>query len=124
MAERFPSDGAAANGFDRRFLHEWEARLLQEANYPPPPEMCVSGAWWLRAGSVPVPSSPFGMERDTEIAWIQESLPEDVCQQPRYAPDNQPLWTAYFQRCHAEQLASINGARALRGRHSFDGHHQ
>jgi len=31
MAERFPGDGAAANGFGRRHLHEDEARLLYEA---------------------------------------------------------------------------------------------
>ena len=34
MAERFPGDGAAANGFGRRHLHEDEVRLLYEANYP------------------------------------------------------------------------------------------
>ena len=43
MAERFPSDGAAANG--RRHLHEDEARLLFEAEYPVPPDMRVPGAW-------------------------------------------------------------------------------
>ena len=33
MAERFPGDGAAANGFGRRHLHEDEARLLYEAEH-------------------------------------------------------------------------------------------
>ena len=45
MAERFPDDGAAANGFGRRHLHEDEARLLFEAEYPVPPDMRVPGAW-------------------------------------------------------------------------------
>ncbi|KAE8808481.1 Homeobox protein KNOX3 [Hordeum vulgare] len=35
--------------------------------------------------------------------------------------DNQPLWTAYFQRRHAEQLASTNSAPARRGHHNFEG---
>ena len=40
MAERFPGDGAAANGFGRRHLQEPEARLLYEAEYPAP-RTCV-----------------------------------------------------------------------------------
>ena len=43
MAERFPGDGAAANGFGCRQLHEYEARLLFEAEYPVPPDMRVPG---------------------------------------------------------------------------------
>jgi hypothetical protein len=38
MAERYPGEGAAANGFGRRSLHDSEARLLYEANYPAPPD--------------------------------------------------------------------------------------
>ena len=44
MAERFPSDGAAANGFGRRHLHEDEACLLYEVGYPVPPDMRVPDA--------------------------------------------------------------------------------
>ena len=55
MAERFPGDGAAVNGFGRRHLHEDEARLLFEAEYPVPPDMRVPGAWRISVGGVPVP---------------------------------------------------------------------
>ena len=44
MAEQFPGDGAAANGFGRRHLHGEETRLLFEAEYPVPPDMRVPGA--------------------------------------------------------------------------------
>ncbi|KAE8788644.1 hypothetical protein D1007_37212 [Hordeum vulgare] len=39
MAESFPDDGVTTNGFGRRWVHEWEARMLKEANYPPMPDM-------------------------------------------------------------------------------------
>ncbi|KAE8779899.1 hypothetical protein D1007_47010 [Hordeum vulgare] len=48
----------------------------------------------------------------------RKSLPEGARQPPRYAPDNQPLWTAYFQRHHDEQLASTNDAPVPRGLHN------
>ncbi|KAE8792091.1 hypothetical protein D1007_33415 [Hordeum vulgare] len=48
-------DGAAANSFDRRLLHEWEAYALHEANYPTPPDMHVLDVWTLSIGVVPVP---------------------------------------------------------------------
>ena len=44
MVERYPGDGAAADGFGRHHLHELEANLLHEANYPAPPDMHVPGA--------------------------------------------------------------------------------
>ena len=55
MGERFPDDGAVANDFVRRHLHEWEARLHYEANYPAPPDIRRPGSWRLNAGGVPVP---------------------------------------------------------------------
>ncbi|KAE8818706.1 hypothetical protein D1007_03524 [Hordeum vulgare] len=41
MAESYPGDGAAANGFGRRHLHESEARLLYEGDYRAPPEIAA-----------------------------------------------------------------------------------
>ena len=55
MGERFPGDGAAANGFGRCWMHEWEAALLCQANYPCPPDMRVPTDWVLSNGGVPVP---------------------------------------------------------------------
>jgi hypothetical protein len=38
MAKRYPDNGAAVNGFGRRSLHNYDARLFYEANYPEPPD--------------------------------------------------------------------------------------
>ena len=108
MAERFPGDGAAANGFGRRHLHEDEARLLFEAEYPVPPDMRVPGAWRISAGGVPVPPVPTGAARRAEIARIRSNLPRAAREGPRYVPDS-PLWEPYFRRRHAEQLEATNG---------------
>ncbi|KAE8790399.1 hypothetical protein D1007_35360 [Hordeum vulgare] len=91
MAERFPDDGAATNGFGRRWLHEWEAHLLHEAIYLTPPDMRESGVCLLSADGVPFPPPPSDAERHTEIMRIRESLPEDAREQPSYAADDQPL---------------------------------
>ena len=108
MAERFPGDGVAANGFGRRHLHEDEARLLFEAEYPVPPDMRVPGAWRISVGGVPVPPPPTGAGRRAEIARIRASLPRAAREGPRYVPDS-PLWEPYFRRRHAQQLEATNG---------------
>lgn len=56
--ERFPGDGATTNGFGRRSLHEWEAALLCQVNYPYPLDMRAPIDWVLINGGVPVPSVP------------------------------------------------------------------
>ncbi|KAE8793116.1 Homeobox protein KNOX3 [Hordeum vulgare] len=81
----------ASPRFPCRWLHEWEARLLQEANYSTPPDMRVPGAWQLSIDGVPVPSPSSDAERPAEIAWIRASLPEHVREQQSYAPDNHTL---------------------------------
>jgi hypothetical protein len=63
MAERYEGDGAAANGFGRRYLLETEARVLYEAGYMAPPDMCCPGTWWLSAGGIPIPLEPRGSLR-------------------------------------------------------------
>ena len=45
MAERYPSEGAAANGFGRRWLQDWEAHMLYEAGYPVSSDWRVPGEW-------------------------------------------------------------------------------
>jgi hypothetical protein len=57
--------GHEANGFGRRYLHEWEARLLDEARYMAPPDFRCPGAWrlsdWrLSVGGIPIPPVPHG----------------------------------------------------------------
>ncbi|KAE8794157.1 Homeobox protein KNOX3 [Hordeum vulgare] len=116
MSERYPDDGAAANGFGRRHLREDEARLLYEPEYPAPADMRVSGSWRLRAGGVPVPPPPTGAERRAKIARIRSDLSENLRNLPRYAPDSDALWTAFFDRLHADQLAATNDVEP-RGQH-------
>ena len=102
MAERFPGDGAAANGFGRRHLQEPEARLLYEVEYLAPPDMRVPGAWRLSAGGVLVPSVPEGAARRAKIARIRSSLTEEQRNEPRYAANSETLWTMYFERRRQE----------------------
>ncbi|KAE8778463.1 hypothetical protein D1007_48682 [Hordeum vulgare] len=85
MAQRYPSDGAAAKGFGRRHLRKDEAHLLYEAEYPAPQDMRVSGAWRLSTGGVLVPSPPTGAERQAEIACIRSALQENSRNLLRYA---------------------------------------
>ena len=74
MAERFPSDGAAANGFGRRWLREEEAHLLFEAGYPVPPDVRVPGPWRLSQMGLPVPPLPTGEERMAEIYNLRDAM--------------------------------------------------
>ncbi|KAE8782406.1 Homeobox protein KNOX3 [Hordeum vulgare] len=120
MAKRFPGDGAATNGFGQRHVCEDEAHLFYEAEYLEPPDMRVPMSWRLRAGRVPVPPPPIGADRRAEIARIRSPLSESSCNLPRYAPDNNTLWTAYFNRHHANELAATNGVEP-RGRHNSEG---
>ncbi|KAE8804934.1 Homeobox protein KNOX3 [Hordeum vulgare] len=108
MAKHYPDDRAAANGFGRRHLHESEARLLYEANYPAPPDMRVSGSWRLSDDRVLVPPPPSGVDRHAEIARIWSSPSESSRNLPRYAPDSNTMWTMYFEHRHADQLAATN----------------
>ena len=89
MAERYPGDGTAANGFGRRHLQEPEACLLYGAEYPAPPDMRVPGSWRLSADGVPVPPVPEGVARWAEIARIRSLLMEEQRNQPRYALDSE-----------------------------------
>ena len=70
MAERFSGDGAAANGFGRRHLHEWEVRLLHEANYLAPSDMRVTGSWRLIVEGRPIPQLPTDAERRGDIVRL------------------------------------------------------
>ena len=80
MAERYPGDSAAANGFGRRHLHEDEARLLYEADYPAPPDMRVPGSWKLSTGRDrphPLVADGGAAER-AEVRRRQPNVVEDV----------------------------------------------
>ncbi|KAE8791574.1 Homeobox protein KNOX3 [Hordeum vulgare] len=123
MAERYPGDVAAANGFGRRHLREDEVRILYKADYPAPPDMRVSGSWRLSTYGVLVPPPPTGADRRVEIARIWSGLPESSRNLSRYAPDSNALRTTYFDRRHADELAVTNGVEP-RDRHNSKGRHQ
>ncbi|KAE8776170.1 Protein kinase APK1A, chloroplastic [Hordeum vulgare] len=81
------------------------------------------GCWahrMLSTSGFPVPPPPSRVDRWAEITRIRSSLPESSRNLPRYAPDNNMMWTAYFERRHADQLAATNGDEP-RGRHNSEG---
>jgi hypothetical protein len=67
MAERFDGDRVAANGFGRQYLHEWEARALNEARYLMSPDFLCRSKWRLSAGGIPIPPKPHGATRVVAI---------------------------------------------------------
>ena len=101
MSARYPGDAAAANGFGRRSLHEWEAYLLHEANYPAPPDVCAPSRWRLSAGGVPVPPLPVPETPAYFHAGnehVRASLTAEERALPEYATGNHAAWAAYFKR--------------------------
>ena len=100
MGEHFPSDGAAANGFGRRTLHEWEAHLLFEANILTPPNMRAPGRWKLSTGGVAIPPLPdIDVRPDyfaDEVDRVRVSLMEEQQALPQYATSNHEAWAEYF----------------------------
>jgi hypothetical protein len=59
--------GHEANGFGRRYLHEWEARALYEARYMVPPYFRCPGTWRLSAGGILISPVPHGAARRAAI---------------------------------------------------------
>ena len=125
MGERFPGDGAAANGFSRRSLHECEAHLLFAPNLSAPPDMRAPGRWRLSAGGVPIPPLPDITTRADyfadEVDRVRASLTEEQRALPQYAAGNHEAWAAYFQRRQAERLASTNGVPVVRETKNSEG---
>ena len=103
MAERFPGDEAAANGFGRHSLREQESWLLFQANIPAPPDMRAGPTGWrLSNRGVPIPPLPDAMAKPSyfadEVEVVRASLTDAQLALPEYTADNQAAWTAYFQR--------------------------
>uniref|UniRef100_A0A8I6XZD0 Uncharacterized protein n=1 Tax=Hordeum vulgare subsp. vulgare TaxID=112509 RepID=A0A8I6XZD0_HORVV len=86
-----------------------------------PPDMRVPGSWRLSTGGVPEPPPPTGAERRAEIV---ASSP--ACRRTRAISRGMPndaLWTAFFDRRHADQLVTTNGVEP-HGRHNSEGRPQ
>jgi hypothetical protein len=70
--------GHEANGFGRRYLHEWEVRLLYEAKCMAPPDFWCLDTWRLSAGGIPIPPVPHGSARQAVHRHYYEVLtPEE-----------------------------------------------
>ncbi|XP_037480497.1 extensin-like [Triticum dicoccoides] len=124
MSARYPGNAAAANGFGRRSLHEWEAYLLHETNYPAPPDVRAPSRWRLGVGGVPVPPLPV-LETPAyfhaEIERARASLAVAERALPDYATGNHAVWAAYFKRRQEERLTSTNNAPTPRVRNNSEG---
>jgi hypothetical protein len=82
--------GHAANGFGRRYLHEWEARLLYEAKYMAPPDFRCPVTWRLSVGGIPIPPVPHGAARQAAIhRHYYEVLTPEERNDPLSDPDNE-----------------------------------
>ena len=99
MAERFPGDVAAANGFSCRTLQECEVWLLFEANIPAPLDMRAGPTGWkLSNGGVPIPPVPDVDVRPglfaAEVDRVWSSLTEEQRALPSTPPTTtRPGWT-------------------------------
>ena len=128
MAEHFPGDEAATNGFGRRSLREQESWLLFQANIPAPPDMRAGPTGWrLSNGGVPIPPLPDAVNKPSyfadEVEIMRVSLTDAELSLPQYAADNTAAWAAYFQRRQQRRLASTNGAPVVGSLKNNEGRH-
>jgi len=110
MAERFPGDEAAADGFGRRSLREQESWLLFQANIPAPPDMRAGPTGWrLSTGGVPIPPLPDAVAKPTyfaeEVEVVRASLTDEQRALAQYAADNHSARAAYFEHRQEQRLA-------------------
>jgi hypothetical protein len=83
--------GHEANGFGRRYLREWEARALYEAQYMTPPDFRCPNTW------IPIPPVPHGAARKAAIhRHYWEVLTPEERNDPLWDPNNEDQWTAFF----------------------------
>jgi hypothetical protein len=109
MAGYGSNDGAANNGFGQRSLHQWEGRLLYAAGYPAPPDFRAPRGWRLSAGGVPIPPPPQGAALDAAIDEILEGMSDEQRADPRFYPDNYPVWNTFFRRRYERELTVYDG---------------
>jgi hypothetical protein len=68
--------GHEANGFDHRYLYEWEARALYEAQYMVPPDFRCPGTWRLSTGLKAVELASFNEVQpgtlDFVLVWSRQ----------------------------------------------------
>jgi hypothetical protein len=102
--------GHEANGFGRRYLHEWEARALYEARYMAPPDFRCPGTACLSAGRIPIPLMPHDAVRQATIhRHFYEVLMSEERNDPLWDPDNDDHWTVFITERHLAELAHYEG---------------
>jgi hypothetical protein len=71
--------GHEANGFSRRYLHEWEARALYETRYMASSDFRRPGTWRLSTGGKPIPPVLHGAARSAAIHrhYYEVLMPEE-----------------------------------------------
>jgi hypothetical protein len=114
MAGNGSDDGAANNSFGRRSLHQWEGRLLYAAGYPAPPDFRTPGGWHLSTGGIPILPLPQGAALDAAINEVLEAMSDEQRAEPRFYPDNYPMWNTFFQRRYERELAMYDAPLLLR----------
>ena len=108
--DHYEGDGAAANGFGRRWLLVDEACALWTAGYPVPPDMRCPSGWVLSAGCLPAPPVPTGLVHQAAIYdhYWGEMTPEER-NDPRWDPANHYGWSLFFQRQREDRIAAYDG---------------
>jgi hypothetical protein len=102
--------GHEANGFSRRYLHEWEAHLLYEAKYMASLDFRCPNTWRLSADGTPIPPVPHGAARQAAIhRHYYEVLTPEERNDPLWDSDNEDQWTAFFTERHLAELAHYEG---------------
>jgi hypothetical protein len=120
MAEQFPRDGAAANGFGSRSLHDWEARFLYEANYPAASDFRGPPSWRLSVGGVYIPPPQRSMRRSRSLSPSCRTRSGHS----GVVPGNHAAWDAYFRERYERELASFEGPPPPPARNNSEGRHR
>ena len=109
MADRYPGDAAARNGFGRHWLTAYECQLLHKCGYPAPPDFRVAPGWALSAGGVPVSPVPEGHDFLVQVELARSAMSAAERAYPAHHPGNHAAWGAFFEQRRQAQLAAFDG---------------
>jgi hypothetical protein len=58
---------------------------------------------------IPIPPPPTGAALDAAIDEVIKTMSDEQRADPRFYPDNQEAWTAFFRRRYERELAAYEG---------------
>ena len=91
--------------FEQRIYFSFSAaRLLFEAGYPVPPDMCVSSAWRLSQMGLAMPPVPTDEDRIMEIHALRDAMTPEQRENPVWDAENNVSWNAFFTERRERQL--------------------